>query len=142
MVKVYNRIPREWLRERRIELGLKTREIAEKLGISYQHYNDIETGRRNPSEELAYTMAYQLEIEIENFFVNRAKFSGMKTDIKIDTCCYCLNESNLLIRRNDGDVLCPKCHEEHCEHLHQKTDKIQGCDETVTYCLDCGEGLA
>uniref|UniRef100_UPI00355C9ED4 DBP48 n=1 Tax=synthetic construct TaxID=32630 RepID=UPI00355C9ED4 len=40
------------VKERRKELGLTQRELAEKLGVSRSTVSDIENGRRLPSEEL------------------------------------------------------------------------------------------
>jgi transcriptional regulator with XRE-family HTH domain len=132
---------REWLIELRHEQGLNTREMAEIFGISFQHYNDIETGRRNPGYKLSLKMADYLNVELDLLRKEKRQFyRGKKT--MDNTCCYCLNESNRLITRNDGDQACPKCHEEHCEHLRTKTNHIPNTDETVTYCLECGEGLA
>lgn len=40
------------LKKLRIELDLKSQEMAEKLGISKQYYSNIENGRHNPSYEV------------------------------------------------------------------------------------------
>ena len=40
----------------RIELGLKSKEMAEKLGISTVRYSNIENGKVEPSIELLYKM--------------------------------------------------------------------------------------
>jgi putative transcriptional regulator len=69
-----NPIKREWMKEARKELGITTREIAEAFGISFQHYNDIENGRRNPSIELSIKMAKFFEIPVEQFWTARTKF--------------------------------------------------------------------
>jgi transcriptional regulator with XRE-family HTH domain len=74
LVKPIKRVKRQWLRELRAERNLKTREIAEHFGISYQHYNDIETGRRNPSFELSQEMAAFFDCPLEKFFEDRTKF--------------------------------------------------------------------
>ena len=74
MVQPINPIKREWLKELRDEKELKTREIAEILGISFQHYNDIETGRRNPSIELSMKLAKFFNVPLEKFFDDRTKF--------------------------------------------------------------------
>ena len=37
------------LRDRRTEIGLKTRDLSALAGISAQHLRDIETGHRHPS---------------------------------------------------------------------------------------------
>jgi len=74
MVQPINPIKREWLKELRDEKELKTREIAEILGISFQHYNDVETGRRNPSIELSMKLAEFFDVPLEKFFDERTKF--------------------------------------------------------------------
>jgi len=74
MVQPINPIKREWLKELRDEKELKTREIAEILGISFQHYNDVETGRRNPSIELSMKLAEFFKVPLEKFFDERTKF--------------------------------------------------------------------
>lgn len=74
MITPINPIKREWLKELRDEKGLKTREIAEMLGISFQHYNDVETGRRNPSIELSIKLANFFNTPLEKFFEERTKF--------------------------------------------------------------------
>lgn len=33
----------------RIDLGLKSKDVAEKLGITKQHYSNIENGKVNPT---------------------------------------------------------------------------------------------
>lgn len=43
---------------------VKRAAVAKKLGISRQHYNDIETGKKKPSNEIARKM-YKLMVEIE-----------------------------------------------------------------------------
>lgn len=74
MVQPINPIKREWLKELRDEKKLKTREIAELLGISFQHYNDVETGRRNPSVELSMKLAEFFNVPLDRFFDDRTKF--------------------------------------------------------------------
>lgn len=68
-------IKREWMKELRKEKDLKTREIAEILGISFQHYNDIENGRRNPSVKLSMIMAKYFDVPLEKFWEHRTKFA-------------------------------------------------------------------
>lgn len=74
MITPINPIKREWLKELRNEKELKTREIAEIIGISFQHYNDVETGRRNPSIELSMKLAEFFNVPLEKFFDERTKF--------------------------------------------------------------------
>lgn len=74
MISPINPIKRVWLKELRDEKKLKTREIAEILGISFQHYNDVETGRRNPSVELSMKLAEFFNVPLDRFFEDRTKF--------------------------------------------------------------------
>lgn len=74
MIQPINPIKREWLKELRDGKKLKTREIAEILGISFQHYNDVETGRRNPSVELSMKLAEFFNVPLDRFFEDRTKF--------------------------------------------------------------------
>ena len=74
MINPINPIKREWMKKARKEEELTTREIAEIFGISYQHYNDIENGRRNPSIQLSLEMAEFFEVPIERLFEKRTKF--------------------------------------------------------------------
>lgn len=75
-----NQAKREWMKELRIAKGLKLREIAEVFGISFQHYHDIEKGRRNPSIELSLEMAKFFETPIEQFLESRTKFKRGEMD--------------------------------------------------------------
>lgn len=75
MTEALNPKKRGWMKKLRKEKGLKTREIAEEFGISFQHYNDIENGRRNPSIILSLEMARFFGVPIERFLEERTKFS-------------------------------------------------------------------
>ena len=74
MIRPIDPIKREWLKKLRADKGLKTREIAEILGISFQHYNDIENGRRNPSIDLSMDLAKFYNVSVELFLEERTKF--------------------------------------------------------------------
>jgi transcriptional regulator with XRE-family HTH domain len=82
MVKPIEPIKREWLKTLREAKGLKTREIAEILGVSFQHYNDIERGTRNPSIELSYKMAELFKVKVDLFLTERTKFRKSFEEIK------------------------------------------------------------
>lgn len=75
MINPINPIKRDWMKELRSEKKLKTREIAEIFGISFQHYNDIENGRRNPSIQLSMELAKFFDVPLERFFEDRTKFT-------------------------------------------------------------------
>ena len=74
MIEPINPIKRTWLKELRSQKELKTREIAEIFGISFQHYNDIENGRRNPSVDLSMEIAKFFNITLEQVLESRTKF--------------------------------------------------------------------
>lgn len=73
-IKPIKKMKREWLKELRKEKKLTIRGIAPLLETSWQHYSDIENGRRNPSIELSMKMAEFFGVSIDKFLKNRAKF--------------------------------------------------------------------
>ena len=56
------------LRERRAEREWSQAELAEKLGVSRQTINAIETGKYDPSLELAFKIARLFKSRIEEVF--------------------------------------------------------------------------
>ena len=74
MIRPIDPIKREWLKNLRKDKKIKTREIAQTLGVSFQHYNDIENGRRNPSIELSLEIARYFDVPVEQFLEDRTKF--------------------------------------------------------------------
>lgn len=56
------------MRALRAELGWSQAELAERLGVSRQTVNAIETGRYDPSLPLAFTIARVFERSIEAIF--------------------------------------------------------------------------
>ena len=72
--KPVNPIKRDWMKKTRLEKKLSVRGMAELLGISHQHYNDIENGNRNPGIELAITMAEFFKVPVLRFLRDRTKF--------------------------------------------------------------------
>jgi putative transcriptional regulator len=56
------------LRELRGALGWSQAELAEKLNVSRQTVNAIETGRYDPSLPLAFAIAKQFAMTIEEIF--------------------------------------------------------------------------
>lgn len=75
MTKSIKPIKRIWMKEKRAEMNLNTREIAEHFGVSSTHYNDIENGRRNPSVDLSLEMAKFFDVPLEKLFEKRTKFN-------------------------------------------------------------------
>ncbi|TBU86610.1 helix-turn-helix transcriptional regulator [Phytopseudomonas dryadis] len=56
------------VRERRSERGWSQAELAQRLGVSRQTVNAIETGRYDPSLPLAFKIARLFEARIEAIF--------------------------------------------------------------------------
>jgi putative transcriptional regulator len=56
------------LKERRAERGWSQGDLAEKLGVSRQTVNAIETGKYDPSLELAFKIAKLFKGRIEDVF--------------------------------------------------------------------------
>lgn len=56
------------LRERRNERGWTQADLAERLGVSRQTVNAIETGKYDPSLPLAFKLAATLGCRIEELF--------------------------------------------------------------------------
>jgi putative transcriptional regulator len=75
LIRPIDPVKREWLKSLRHKKGIKTREIAGTLGISFQHYNDIENGRRNPSIALSLEIAKYFGISVDQFLEERTKFT-------------------------------------------------------------------
>lgn len=56
------------LRERRGERGWSQGDLAERLGVSRQTVNAIETGKYDPSLGLAFSIAKLFKVRIEDVF--------------------------------------------------------------------------
>ena len=61
------------LRDLRAERGWSQQDLADRLAVSRQSVNAIETGRYDPSLPLAFKIADLFDLAIENIFVNPAK---------------------------------------------------------------------
>jgi putative transcriptional regulator len=75
-IKPIKPIKREWMKKLRKDKKLTIKGIAENLEMSWQHYSDIENGRRNPSIALSMKMAKFFDVSIEQFFQDRTKFES------------------------------------------------------------------
>ena len=64
------------MRERRELLGLSQATLAERLGVSRQTVNAIETGRYLPSLPLAFRISELFALPIEEIFVSPARRSS------------------------------------------------------------------
>lgn len=56
------------LKTLRLEQGYSQASLAEKLGVSRQSVNAVETGRFDPSLPLAFAMARLFNLQIEDVF--------------------------------------------------------------------------
>jgi putative transcriptional regulator len=56
------------LKERRAEREWSQADLAERLGVSRQTINAIETGKYDPSLELAFKIAKLFKVRIEDLF--------------------------------------------------------------------------
>jgi putative transcriptional regulator len=56
------------LRERRADREWSQGDLAERLGVSRQTVNAIETGKYDPSLELAFRIAKLFRVQIEDVF--------------------------------------------------------------------------
>ena len=56
------------IRERRKELGLSQEELAKKCGVSRQTINAIENNKYNPTLSLAFSLARELSIKVDELF--------------------------------------------------------------------------
>lgn len=63
------------LRVLRAERGWSQQDLAERLEVSRQSVNAIETGRYDPSLPLAFKIAELFDLAIENVFVSPSKES-------------------------------------------------------------------
>ena len=61
------------LRELRAERAWSQQDLAERLAVSRQSVNAIETGRYDPSLPLAFKIADLFDLTIEQIFINPAK---------------------------------------------------------------------
>ncbi|NML07414.1 helix-turn-helix transcriptional regulator [Sphingomonas sp. G-3-2-10] len=64
------------LRVLRAERAWSQQDLAERLEVSRQSVNAIETGRYDPSLPLAFRIADLFELAIEDIFMNPSKDSG------------------------------------------------------------------
>jgi putative transcriptional regulator len=77
-VKPINPTKRKYLLEKRKEKKLNTKEIAQILGVSPTHYNDIENGKRNPSIELSLKISEFFNVPVLKFLEERTRFETSK----------------------------------------------------------------
>ena len=56
------------IRDRRRELGLSQKELAERCGVSRQTVNAIETDKYDPTLSLAFRLAKELQLTVDELF--------------------------------------------------------------------------
>jgi putative transcriptional regulator len=56
------------IRNRRKELGLSQEELAKKCGVSRQTVNAIENNKYDPTLSLAFNLAKELQITVDELF--------------------------------------------------------------------------
>ena len=56
-------VKRKNLIKMRIDLGLKSKDVAEKLGITTTKYSNIENGKVNPSLDFAYKIQEMFKVD-------------------------------------------------------------------------------
>ena len=56
------------IRERRKELGLSQEELAKRCGVSRQTINAIENNKYDPTLSLAFHLAGELELRVDELF--------------------------------------------------------------------------
>ena len=61
------------IREIRKGLGISQEELAKKCGVSRQTVNAIENNKYDPTLSLAFRLAMELQIRVDELFVFRSK---------------------------------------------------------------------
>lgn len=56
------------IRDRRRELGLSQKELAERCGVSRQTVNAIENDKYDPTLSLAFRLAKELQLAVDELF--------------------------------------------------------------------------
>lgn len=57
------------IRSRRKELGLSQEELAKKCGVSRQTVNAIENNKYDPTLTLAFSLAKELQVTVDELFI-------------------------------------------------------------------------
>ncbi|WP_313893092.1 helix-turn-helix transcriptional regulator [Psychrobacillus sp.] len=68
---------KNFVREKRIELGMTQDELSEKLDVSRQTIISLEKGKYNPSITLAFKLSRLFQCTIEELFI----FEGDEKDV-------------------------------------------------------------
>lgn len=60
------------IKKRRIELGIKQKELAQIVGVTQQHLGNLENGRcNNPRRYLMIAIAKALETDVQTLFFEK-----------------------------------------------------------------------
>ena len=59
------------IRNRRKEVGLSQEELAKKCGVSRQTVNAIENNKYDPTLSLAFSLARELKITVDQLFIHK-----------------------------------------------------------------------
>ena len=59
-------------------------ELADRVGVSRQAINSIETGKYDPSLELAFKLAEEFDCQIEDVFTYEGEEDGEREEKKIE----------------------------------------------------------
>lgn len=59
------------IRQRRKALGLSQEELAKKCGVSRQTVNAIENNKYDPTLSLAFRMAEELDLTVDELFIHQ-----------------------------------------------------------------------
>lgn len=57
------------IREKRKELGLSQEELAKRCGVARQTVNAIENNKYNPTLVLAFNLAKELRVKVDELFI-------------------------------------------------------------------------
>ena len=107
----------EYIIMRRKELGIKRKELAERLDITYNYLNLIETNKRKISKKLINKMAKELKVKVEELeFYNstnnvntyKAEINLIKKQISYIVKQITKIDNDKILLEKERDFLCEK----------------------------------
>lgn len=88
------------VRDRRKQLGLSQRDLAERVGIGYPHLSKIEGGVETPSDELIRNLARELDEDVDEMMALAQRVTPDLAQLVIDE-----NVARAFLRRvREGDI--------------------------------------
>lgn len=63
------------LKKSREDIKMSQDELAKKIGISREYLSQLEKGKRNPSLQLAFKIAYEFNVKVEDIFENTCNYN-------------------------------------------------------------------